>query len=57
MVSQLLRAVTNRDQAERIIEELVLSARRCGVPWETIGSALGTTKQAAHQRYSGGGAA
>lgn len=57
MTFKLLHAVTTRDEAQRRVDALVSSARKCGLSWDTIASALGTSKQAAHQRYAGGGAA
>lgn len=53
----LLDAVVARDQAARRVDELAVEARMCGVTWEVIGLALGLTKQGAHQRYTGDGAA
>jgi hypothetical protein len=36
---------------ERSTDELALAARRDGATWEQIGSALGTSRQAAQQRW------
>jgi hypothetical protein len=36
---------------ERTTDDLALAARRDGATWEQIGSALGTSRQAAQQRW------
>ncbi|MCB0970436.1 MAG: hypothetical protein KDA97_02800 [Acidimicrobiales bacterium] len=51
LAAEFLAARHARDDAERRIERAVLTARREGVPWSAIGVLLGTTGQAAHQRY------
>lgn len=38
--------------AERSLRDQVGALRRKGVTWEQIGAALGTSRQAAHQRFS-----
>ena len=52
-VSELLlrRAALARVRAERQIVEAVEAARADGVPWAKIGGLLGTSAQAAQQRY------
>ena len=47
----LERAVLNRARSERQIVDAVVAARAGGVPWSTIGGILGTSAQAAQQRY------
>ena len=48
----LLRdAVAERSQAERHLLDAVREARRTGMPWRVIGSLLGTSGEAARQRY------
>ena len=52
-VSELLlrRAALARARSERQIIEAVEAARADGVPWAKIGALLGTSAQAAQQRY------
>lgn len=51
---QLLRhAVAERSAAERHVVEAIRSARRSGMSWNAIGSFVGTTGEAARQRYTG----
>jgi hypothetical protein len=47
----LRRAVASRSQAERSIQQAVGEARKRGYPWRTIGSLIGTSGEAARQRY------
>jgi hypothetical protein len=47
----LRRAVESRAQAEREIVEAVAKARESGLSWRTIGSLVGTSGEAARQRY------
>ena len=47
----LERAVLARAREERQIAEAVASARSKGIPWKRIGEILGTSAQAAQQRY------
>jgi len=47
----LRRAVELRGQSEQAIVEAVARARRSGYSWRTIGSLLGTSGEAARQRY------
>ncbi|WP_172860697.1 hypothetical protein [Jiangella alkaliphila] len=50
-LAAIYRAVQARAQAERDIVEAVAEARRTGHPWWLIGSYLGTSGEAARQRY------
>lgn len=45
-------AVRERAEAERHVYEAVRYARKDGLPWAAIGAALGTTGEAARQRYA-----
>ena len=47
----LRRAVESRAQAERGVIEAVAKARASGLSWRTIGSLIGTSGEAARQRY------
>lgn len=47
----LERAVIARAQGERQIVEAVTTARSKGMSWQRIGDLLGTSAQAAQQRY------
>lgn len=47
----LRQAVRSRAQAERSIVEAVAQARASGYSWRTIGSLVGTSGEAARQRY------
>jgi len=48
----LERAALARARGERQVVEAVTAARTKGVPWQRIGELLGTSAQAAQQRYS-----
>ena len=48
----LERAALARARGERQIIEAVTAARTKGLPWQRIGELLGTSAQAAQQRYS-----
>ena len=48
----LERAALARARSERQIIDAVTSARSKNVPWTRIGELLGTSAQAAQQRYS-----
>ena len=50
-LSELRRAVTSRSDAERSIRDAVDRARQAGLSWALIGSAIGTSGEAARQRY------
>lgn len=47
----LRRAVESRAHAERSIVDAVARARDSGYSWRTIGSLVGTSGEAARQRY------
>jgi len=47
----LRRAVLSRSDAERSINDAVRRARASGYSWAFIGSLLGTSGEAARQRY------
>lgn len=49
----LERAVVNRARSERQIADAIVGARSAGMSWKAIGAILGTSAQAAQQRYSG----
>ncbi len=42
-------------QAERMLGRACRSANAAGASWQAIGAQLGTTRQAAHQRFAGAG--
>ncbi len=48
----LERATLARAQSERQLVEAVTSARSKGMSWQRIGTILGTSAQAAQQRYA-----
>ena len=50
-LAAIYRAVQARAQAERDILEAVGQAREAGLSWWLIGSYLGTSGEAARQRY------
>ncbi len=47
----LRRAVLGRSEAERSIQMAVTEARQHGYSWRSIGTLLGTSGEAARQRY------
>ena len=47
----LQRAAAARARSERQVLEAVIAARSAGIPWARIGEVLGTSAQAAQQRY------
>lgn len=47
----LQRAALARARSERQIVDAVGAARTAGIPWAKIGDLLGTSAQAAQQRY------
>jgi hypothetical protein len=49
--NRLLRAVQERGRAEGEISDAVFAMRSAKWPWADIGSLLGTSGQAAQQRY------
>lgn len=52
VVSMLRAAVVERSEAERHLLEAVRAARKSGMPWSAIGSLVGTSGEAARQRYA-----
>ncbi len=48
----LRQAVMSRSEAERSVSQAVTEARKRGYSWRTIGSLVGTSGEAARQRYS-----
>lgn len=51
-VHELRAAVAERSAAERHVVDAVQEARRAGMSWATIGTFVGTTGEAARQRYA-----
>ncbi len=49
--AELRRAVISRSDAERSIKDAVSRAREKGYSWAFIGALLGTSGEAARQRY------
>ena len=47
----LRRAALARARSERQIVEAIAAARAAGLPWARVGEILGTSAQAAQQRY------
>lgn len=47
----LERAALARARSERQIIDAVVAARAAGIPWSKVGNLLGTSAQAAQQRY------
>lgn len=50
-LAALRTAVAARAEAERKVLDGVVLAREQGVPWSTIGSEVGTSGEAARQKY------
>ena len=50
-LTQLRLAALKRAEAEREIAEAVANARRSDTSWKAIGAAVGTSGEAARQRY------
>ena len=48
----LERAALARARSERQVADAVIAARSAGASWQKIGNLLGTSAQAAQQRYS-----
>ena len=48
----LERAALARARSERQVADAVIAARTAGASWQKIGALLGTSAQAAQQRYS-----
>jgi hypothetical protein len=51
-VALLREAVQERSDAERHLIDAVSAARRAGIAWSAIGQLVGTTGEAARQRYA-----
>ncbi|MGM0385698.1 MAG: hypothetical protein ACQERF_06940 [Actinomycetota bacterium] len=51
-VALLRAAIAERSEAERHLIEAVRKAREAGMSWSTIGSFVGTSGEAARQRYA-----
>lgn len=51
-VAMLRAAVAERSQAERHLLEAVAKARAVGMSWAAIGALVGTSGEAARQRYA-----
>ncbi len=51
-VALLRAAVAERSEAERHMVDAVRRAREAGLSWNAIGSFVGTSGEAARQRYS-----
>jgi hypothetical protein len=47
----LRRAALARARSEREVVDAISAARSSGISWNKIGEILGTSAQAAHQRY------
>lgn len=50
-LARVQHAVINRAQAEALLCDEVLAAREAGAPWTSIGALLGTTGEAARQKF------
>jgi hypothetical protein len=50
---RLRAAVQERSEAERHIVEAMRTARQAGMSWSVVGAFVGTTGEAARQRYGG----
>ncbi len=51
-VTLLRAAVAERSEAERHLIDAIRKAREAGLPWSAIGSFVGTSGEAARQRYA-----
>lgn len=51
-VALLRAAVAERSQAERHLIDAIRKAREAGMPWSAIGTFVGTSGEAARQRYA-----
>ena len=51
-VALLRAAVAERSEAERHVIDAIRTAREAGMPWSAIGAFVGTSGEAARQRYS-----
>jgi hypothetical protein len=52
-VALLRAAIQERSDAERHLVDAIKAARHAGMSWSAIGVFVGTTGEAARQRYSG----
>ena len=52
VVTLLREAVRERSQAERHLLDAVRAARQSGMSWSAIGTLVGTTGEAARQKYA-----
>ncbi len=52
-VALLRKAVQERSSAERHVVEAVQAARQAGMSWASVGMFVGTSGEAARQRYGG----
>ncbi|GAC1379864.1 MAG: hypothetical protein NVSMB48_04580 [Marmoricola sp.] len=52
-VASLRSAVAERSEAERHLLDAVKAARAAGLSWSAIGNLVGTSGEAARQRYGG----
>jgi len=52
-VTLLRAAVQERSRAERHLIEAIRTARESGMSWSAIGTLVGTSGEAARQRYAG----
>lgn len=52
-VALLRSAVHERSEAEKHMIEAIRAARESGMSWSAIGALVGTSGEAARQRYSG----
>lgn len=52
-VALLRGAIAERSAAERHVIEAIKAAREAGLSWSAIGNLVGTSGEAARQRYSG----
>jgi hypothetical protein len=52
-VALLRAAIQERSQAERHLIDAIRSARDAGMSWSAIGTFVGTSGEAARQKYSG----
>lgn len=52
VVALLRGAVAERSEAERRVLEAIRAARAAGLSWSAIGAFVGTSGEAARQRYS-----
>lgn len=51
-VALLRAAIQERSDAERHVVDAIKAARKAGMPWSAIGLFVGTSGEAARQRYA-----